>query len=140
MEGVKVTARTHQNLIWDRHRQLLRLCSALRELFPAAREAFDELTAPDVLELLAADPARAARLSRSRIASALKRARRRDVEAKAERIQAVLRSQQSTQPAELAGAYAVSVRAAVAVIAAFNAEIAALEGAGGGPLRSAPGC
>ena len=129
-EGVKVTARAHQNLIWDRHRQLLRLRSALREFFPAALEAFDDLTAPDVLELLAAapDPARAARLSRSRIAGALKRARRRDVAAKAERIQAVLRSPQLTQPGELAGAYAVTVRAAVAVITAFNAEIAALEG------------
>ena len=35
-EGLKVAARAHQNLIWDRHRQLLRLRSALREYFPAA--------------------------------------------------------------------------------------------------------
>jgi hypothetical protein len=129
-EGIKVTARAHQNLIWDRHRQTLRLRSALREFFPAALEAFDDLTAPDVLELLAAapDPDRAARLSRSKIAAALKRARRRDVEAKAERIQTVLRSAQLGQPGELAGAYAVTVRATVAVIATFNAEITALEG------------
>jgi hypothetical protein len=129
VEGVKVLARAHQNLIWDRHRQTLRLRSALREFFPAALEAFEDLTAPDALELLAAapDPDRAARLSRSKIAAALKRARRRDVEAKAERIQAVLRSKQLTQPAELAGGYAVTVRATAAVIAAFNAEIAALE-------------
>jgi transposase len=35
-EAVKVTARAHQTLIWDRTRHLLRLRSALREFFPAA--------------------------------------------------------------------------------------------------------
>src|SRR3954465_12190119 len=81
-EGVKVLTRAHQNLIWDRHRQMLRLRAALREFFPAALEAFPDLTAPDALQLLATapDPDRAARLSRSKIAAALKRARRRDVE------------------------------------------------------------
>ena len=127
-EGIKVIARAHQNLIWDRHRQMLRLRSALREFFPAALAAFDDLTAPDALELLAAapDPARAARLSRSRIAAALKRARRRDVEGKAERIQAALRSAQLAQPAELTGAYAATVGAQVALIAALNTQIVAL--------------
>jgi transposase len=43
-EAVKLVARTHQSLIWDRTRQLLRLRSALREFFPAALEAFDDLT------------------------------------------------------------------------------------------------
>jgi hypothetical protein len=130
VEGIKVTARAHQNLIWDRHRQILRLRSALREFFPAALEAFDDLAASDALDLLAAapDPDRAARLSRSRIAGALKRARRRDVEVKAERIQAVLRSRQLSQPPELVAGYAAIVRAAVAVIATFTAEIATLQG------------
>ena len=127
-EGVKVLTRAHQNLIWDRHRQMLRLRAALREFFPAALEAFPDLTAPDALELLAAapDPDRAARLSRSRIAAALKRARRRDVEAKAGEVQAALRSAQLTQPAELAGAYAATVRASVALIAAITTQITAL--------------
>jgi transposase/transposase IS116/IS110/IS902 family protein len=127
-EGIKVVTRAHQNLIWDRHRQMLRLRASLREFFPAALEAFADLTAADALELLAAapDPDRAARLSRSKIAAALKRARRRDVEGKAEAIQAVLRSAQLRQPAELTGAYAVTVRSQVAVIAALNAQIAAL--------------
>src|SRR3954453_16676052 len=89
-EGVKVLTRAHQNLIWDRHRQILRLRAALREFFPAALQAFPDLTAPDALQLLAAapDPDRAARLSRSKIAAALKRARRRDVEAKVVEVQA----------------------------------------------------
>jgi transposase/transposase IS116/IS110/IS902 family protein len=127
-EGVKVLTRAHQNLIWDRHRQMLRLRAALREFFPAALEALPDLTAPDALELLAAapDPDRAARLSRSKIAAALRRARRRDVEAKALEVQAALRSAQLTQPAELAGAYAATVRASVALIAAINTQITTL--------------
>jgi hypothetical protein len=35
-EAIKLVARTHQSLIWDRSRHLLRLRSALREFFPAA--------------------------------------------------------------------------------------------------------
>src|SRR3954447_1781648 len=125
VEGIKVIARAHQNLIWDRHRQMLRLRGSLREFFPAARAAWPDLTAPDAVELLAAapDPERAARLSRSKIAAALRRARRRDVEARAEQIQATLRGRQLTQPAELAGAYAVTVRAQVALIATLNTQI-----------------
>jgi len=101
-----------------------------REYFPAALAAFDDLTAPDALDLLGAapDPQRAARLSRSRIVGALKRARRRDVEAKAERIQTLLRAEQLTQPPELVAAYAATVSAAVAVIIALNTQIIALQG------------
>jgi len=130
VEGIKVVARAHQSLIWDRHRQLLRLRSALREFFPAALEAFADLTAPDVLELLAAapDPASAARLSISRISAALKRARRRDVEAEAAAIQAMLRTEQLPQPPVLTAAYAATVAATVAVISTFNTQIATLAG------------
>src|SRR3954467_13105070 len=86
VEGLKLVARSHQAFIWDRTRHLQRLRSALREFFPAALEAFPELTAPEALELLerAPDPARAARLSKSKITAALSRAHRRDPEAKAE--------------------------------------------------------
>ena len=55
-EAVKVLARAHQTLIWDRSRQVLRLRAALLEFFPAALQAFDDLAAPDALELLAAAP------------------------------------------------------------------------------------
>lgn len=129
-EGIKVVARAHQSMIWDRARHVLRLRSALREFFPAALEAFDDLSSDDTLELLgaAADPETAAGLSRNRIAGALKRARRRDVAAKAEKIQTVLRAEALRQPAVLAGAYAVTVRSIVAVITVLNSEIAALQG------------
>ena len=91
---------------------MLRLRQALREFFPAALEAFDDLTAPDALELLGQGPgpAAAARLTRSQITAALRRARRRDVEAKAEQIQAALRAEQLTQPPAVVAAYAATVR------------------------------
>jgi transposase len=128
-QAVKVVARAHQTLIWDRHRHMLRLRAALREFFPAALEAFADLTAPDALELLgrAPDPAAAARLSRAQITGALKRARRRMVEDKVTAIQAALRAEHLAQPTAVAGAYAATVRSLVGVITAFNIEVAAME-------------
>ena len=84
-EAVKLTARAHQSLIWDRSRHVLRLRAALREFFPAALQAFHDLDAPDALELLgqAPDPGRAAALSRAKITAALSRANRRGAAAKA---------------------------------------------------------
>ena len=128
-QAVKVVARAHQTLIWERHRHLLRLRTALREFFPAALDAFGDLTAPDALELLARapDPASAARLSRAQITAALKRARRRQAEGKAAGIAAALRTVHLAQPPAVAAAYAATVRSLVTMIAAFNTEIAAME-------------
>jgi len=58
-EGFKVLARTHKTLLWERTRHLQRLRHQLREYLPAAPEAFDDLDAPDAIELLgkAPDPA-----------------------------------------------------------------------------------
>jgi len=39
-EAMKLVARSHQSLIWDRTRHVLRLRSALREFFPVALTAF----------------------------------------------------------------------------------------------------
>jgi hypothetical protein len=60
--GVKVLARTHKTMIWERTREVQRLRHQLREYFPAALEAYQDLDAPDTLELLgrAPEPARAA--------------------------------------------------------------------------------
>ena len=71
--AVKVVARTHKTLIWERIRAVQRLRHQLREYFPAALEAFEDLDAPDTLELLGKtpDPARAAKLTRAQIAAAL---------------------------------------------------------------------
>jgi len=127
--AVRVVARAHQALIWERTRHVLRLRSALREFFPAALDAFDDLTAPGALELLARapGPAGAARLTIAQITAALKRARRRNTAEKAARIQAALRGQQLAQPPVVAAAYAAAVRAAVAVISVLNEQAAVME-------------
>jgi hypothetical protein len=72
----------------------------LREFFPAALLAFDDLAAPDVLELLgrAPDPVSAARLSTTLITAALKRVHRHHASAKATTIQTSLRSRELGQP------------------------------------------
>jgi transposase len=128
--GVKVLARTHKTLIWDRTRQVQRLRAQLREYFPAALEAFDDLDAADTLELLgkAPDPARAARLTRAQVSAALKRARRRNIPERATAVLAALRSEQLGQPQALTDAYAATARSLIAVIAALNEQAKALQG------------
>jgi transposase len=124
-EAIKLTARAHQSLIWDRSRHVLRLRAALREFFPAALQVFADLDAPDALELLgrAPDPSRAAALSRAKITAVLTRASRRDAAAKAQQIQAALRAPQRRQPPAVQDAYAAIVSSQVALIKALNAQI-----------------
>jgi transposase len=127
-EAVKVVTRAHKTLLWERTRHVLRLRHALREYFPAALVAFDELAAADTLELLAAapDPASAAALTLPQITAAL-RGRRRHVAAKAEQIAAALRADYLGQPAVVASAYAATVRAQVAILAVLNTQISAIQ-------------
>ena len=127
--GIKVLARTHKTMIWERTRETQRLRHQLREYFPAALAAFTDLDAPDVLELLAKapDPARARTLTRAQISAAMKRARRRDIPAKATAVLAALRSEQLSQPPALAAAYAAAVRSLIAVIITLNEQVKALE-------------
>jgi hypothetical protein len=127
--AVKVVARTHKTLIWERTRQVQRLRYQLREYFPAALAAFEDLDALDALELLARapDPARARRLTRAQVSAALKRARRRDIPAKATAILAALRSAQLGQPEAVTAAYAVTARSLIAVITVLNEQVKALE-------------
>jgi transposase len=128
-EALKVVARAHQTLIWERTRHTLRLRQTLREFFPAALAAFDDLAAGDTLELLgkAPDPAAAARLTTTQITAALHRAHRHHIAAKAGKLQATLRSPQLGQPPAVTAAYAASVRAHVAVLATLQAQITVLE-------------
>jgi transposase len=131
-EAVKVVARAHQTLIWERTRHTLRLRAALRDYFPAALDAYKPLTltGTDALELLAkaATPAAAAKLTLVQISAALKRARRRDIAEKAATIQQALRTQHLGQADIVATAYAATVRALVAVLQTLNTEIRTLDG------------
>jgi transposase len=128
-EAIKVLTRAHKTLIWERTRHLLRLRHALREFFPAALVAFDDLTAVDTLELLGAapDPASAAALTTEQITAALTRARRRNRAAKAEAIAAALRAEYLGQPAIVTAAYAATVRAQAAILTVLNTEIKTME-------------
>ncbi len=127
--AVKAVARTHKTLIWDRTRQVQRLRHQLREYFPAALAAFEDLDAADALELLAKapDPARAAKLTRAQVSAALKRARRRDIPGKATAIMAALRGPQLGQPPAVTAAYAATVRSLIAVITVLNEQVKTLE-------------
>lgn len=131
-EAVKVVARAHQTLIWERTRHTLRLRAALRDYFPAALQAYQvlTLTGSDTLELLAKapTPAAAAKLTLTQISAALRKARRRDIPAKAAAIQQTLRAEHLGQADVVAGAYAATVRATIAVLQTLNTEIRTLDG------------
>jgi transposase len=129
-EGIKVLARTHKTLIWERTRAVQRLRHQLGEYFPAALEAFEDLDAPDALELLARapEPARAARLTRAQVSAALKRARRRNIPERATAILAALRGDHLGQPEVLTAAYAATARALLAVITTLNEQVKILQG------------
>jgi hypothetical protein len=126
--AVKAVARTHKTLIWDRTRHVQRLRHQLREYYPAALAAFEDLDAPDALELLAKapDPDRAAKLTRAQVSAALKRARRRDIPARAPAILDALRSAQLGQPPAITAAYAATVRSLIAVITVLNEQVKVL--------------
>jgi transposase len=126
-DAVKIVARAHQSMIWERGRHGSRLRAALREYFPAMLavcEAADlELVSPPILALLAKapTPAQAAKLTIRQILPLLKRRRRKD--AKAAAIQQILRGPQLGQPEAVTAAYAATVRASVAVLQTVIAEI-----------------
>jgi hypothetical protein len=129
-QAVKVVARAHKTLIWERARQVQRLRYQLRDYFPAALEAYQDLDASDTLELLARapDPATAARLTTAQVSAALKRARRRNIAARTAAIRAALRGQQLAQPPEVTAACAAVVRALTAVITALNEQVTIMQG------------
>ena len=139
-QAVKVVARAHKTLIWERTRHVQRLRYQLLDFFPAALDAFEDLDAPDTLELLAKapDPASAAKLTTAQIDAALKRARRRNRSDKTTAIRAALRGQQLAQPPAVTAACAAVVRSLTAVITTLNEQIAVLEGQVGEHFRAHP--
>ena len=129
-EAIKVLARAHQGLLWTRRRQLNQLRSTLREFYPGALEAFDDLGSADALAVLAIapTPAQGRMLSRSKIAAALRRGgRQRRVDERAGTIQTALRAEQLEAPPLIANAMGTSVTALVAVSVELGAQIARLE-------------
>jgi transposase len=129
-EAIKVVARTHKTLIWERTRHTQRLRHALRDYFPAALAAFEDLDAADSLVLMAKapTPAQAARLTIPQISAALKGAHRKNVADKAAIIQAALRADHLGQPEVVTAAYAASVQALIAVLNVLNTQIKTMQG------------
>jgi hypothetical protein len=128
-EAVRVLARAHQSMIWSRRRQANMLRSQLREFYPAALAAFDDLTGGDAVEVLRAapTPALGAALSRTRIAAALRRGgRQRRIDARAAEVQAALRAPQLHGSPVVAAAMGATVSASAAVIAEMTAQITRL--------------
>ena len=118
------------------------LRSALREFYPAALAAFDDLTSGDAVEVLRAAPAPAlgAALSRPKIAAALRRGgRQRRIDARAAQIQAALRTPQLAPAPVIAAAMGATVSASVAVIAEMTTQITALERQLAADFEAAPG-
>lgn len=129
-DAVQALARGHQSMIWTRQRQTNQLRSTLREFYPAALEAFDDLASGDALAVLAIapTPARGRTLSLSKIASALCRGgRQRRIDARAAEIQTALRTEQLQAPPLVADAMGATVKALVAVITEMTTQIEALE-------------
>ena len=130
-EGVKILARAHQSLVWERTRATNRLRSSLREYFPAALDTFSELADRDTLAVLsaAATPSEAARLTPGKIRTVLRRAgRQRNIDTRADTIAVGLRSDALRAPATVEAAHGATTRASVAILAALNTQIDALAG------------
>lgn len=130
VEGIKVLARTHQNLIWARNRHTNMWRSALREYYPAALEAFSDLDHHDTLAVLgrAPTPEAGRSLTPSQIKAALKRGgRQRNLDHRAEVIRLALRTDQLQGPDVVTAAFAATTRAAVGIISELNTQIGGLE-------------
>jgi transposase len=100
-----VLARAHQDATWRRTRASKKLRSLRREFYPAFLDAFGgrkgNLTSADARAVLAIapTPAAAAKLSRARIAAALRRGcRQRCIDDLASKLQEALRRPQLHQP------------------------------------------
>lgn len=130
-EAVKVLARAHQTLIWQRLRQTAQLRSQLREYYPAALEAFGTLLfRQEALEVLGCAPTagQGRALSQRQIEALLRRAgRRRRLSARATEIQQALRTPQLAAPELVADAFATAARSNIALLSELNRQIRTLE-------------
>ena len=133
VDALKVLARAHQSTIWSRQREVNALRNALKDFYPGALRAFGtDLDHRDAVAVLAIapSPALGRQLSLSKIISALRRGgRTRGLERRAQDIHSALREEQLSERPRVELAYAKVVSAHVAMIRAFNDEIAELESA-----------
>jgi transposase len=130
-EQVKVLARTHQSLVWSRQRQTNMLRSMLREFYPAALAAFDDLAGRDALAVLAVAPTpeQGRTLTAADVEQVLRAAgRQRHLAARTEQIHTALHADQLAAAAGVVPAYGAAVAALVAVIGELARQIETLAG------------
>ena len=129
-EGIKIVARTHQNLIWARTRHTNQIRNALREYYPAALETFADLAHSDAVAILgrAPVPSMGARLTLPQIRAALKAGgRKRNLDPVARKIQKGLRGAHLAAPGPVEDAFGAIVASLVRIIAEANRQIADLQ-------------
>jgi hypothetical protein len=127
VRSIAVLARAQQDAIWRRTKATNELRSLLREYYPAFLEAFAGKTATNLAHpearavlAIAADPAAAAKLSRPRLAAALKKAgRRRFIDPRATELQVSFREPRLRQPTLVEQAMG---RQALALLATLDVE------------------
>ncbi|MBO4209013.1 IS110 family transposase [Micromonospora echinofusca] len=131
VQAVAVLARAHQDATWRRTRASNELRSLLREYFPGFLGAFagrkGHLTSPDAPAVLAiaATPAEAAKLSHTRIATALRRAgRQRGIDELAAELHEALRRPQLRQLPMVEAAMGTQ---ALALLATLNVECVSVD-------------
>ena len=128
-QAVSVLARAHQDLVWARQQDTNRLRSLLREFFPAALDAFCDLSTNTALTVLAAapTPAAATKLTRANLVALLHDAGRGTRPADAGRLADIFAAGQLRQPAAVEAAMGQAVRAIIRTVAATNQSIKELE-------------
>ena len=127
--AIKVLARQHQEAIWALHQTVSRLRAVLLEFYPQALQAFPNLQHHAATTVLAAvpTPAAAGKLTRTRVATLLRRCHRGNHPALAERILTELRVPTLRQPTCVEEAYGHTVQGLVGAVVAMRTATDELE-------------
>ncbi|RSD16607.1 IS110 family RNA-guided transposase [Amycolatopsis eburnea] len=132
VQAIAVLSRATQDAIWRRSRATQELRAVLREYYPGFLAAFAKGSATNLASAearavlaLAPTPAAAAKITKTRIAAALRRAgRQRSIDALAAQLLIELRKPQLRQPQVVEEAFG---RQALALLATLNAECASAD-------------
>lgn len=137
VQALRVLTRAQQDAVWERTDLTNRIRSLLKSFFPAALRAFErggkhQLHSPACRTILAMapTPTSAARLSRTRLQAALRRAgRSRGIDAEADLLKDLLREDQMRQLSEVEVAMGLQLRGLVRQLEAVSATLTELEAA-----------
>lgn len=125
-EAMTVLVRGHQNLVWTGQRHTNQLRSMLRQYYPAALDAFDDLAGRDALAVLtvAPTPEQGQALTMEKISQLLREAgRKRYLDATARKIRTALHTEYLRALPAVAQAFGASTRALVSIISELVKQI-----------------